>query len=186
MTSKPYYEMDYRLWMTIRRLIYCKGQPFLDNLLFVDNPLEFEDYSVRYKDFDNEFERHFSLSAFWDSQVGSKFPLIGLNFREVDGDVCDPIYIIDFNYAFATIAPKDCRDDVVNIINSPEGIMKFKSDIATSFVEVLSLIDCFKMDDCPELQVKFNITKTTIGDLYQTSEMQFGTNNYQIQILTKC
>lgn len=186
MKSKPYYEMDFRLWMTIRRLFYCYGQPFLDNILYVENHLEFEDYKKRYKDFDEEFEKHFSLSAFYNSQVGSKLPLVTLDFRAIDSHMCDPRWIIDFNYSFATISPKDCRDDVVAITNSPEGIMLFKSKLATSFIEVLYKLDCLDMDDCPEFKVDFEITEETIGNLYQTSEMQFGTNNYQIQILTKC
>lgn len=185
MTTQTY-SIDYKLWITIRRLFYTHGQVFLDLILFIDDPTEFEDYHKRYKNFDEEFEKHFSLSAFWNSQVGSDYPLVLIDFQEVNGSWCDPEYLLYMNYAYATISPADCRDNSVDILNSPEGILGYKSKLEQAFLDVINMRDCVDMSDCPELYAKFRIGRIAHTSLNQANETQFGTSNYQIFISNNC
>lgn len=182
------YSIELRLWTTVRRYIYLHGQPFLDLLLAIDNPEEFDDYKVRYHDFDIEFEKHFTHEAFSRSQLGSHFPMVALGFRQMNGSICAPEYTIVFNFAYQTISPRDCRDNgEVEIVNTPEGILKYKSALENTFWDML----CEATNHTAELggdglAMRYRLGDARFTPLNQSNEMQFGTSTYQAWAITKC
>lgn len=180
--------IDLRLWMTIRRYVYTKGQPFLDLLLTIADKNEFTDYHKRYYNFDEEFEKHFTHEAYSRSQLGSQFPLVALGFRETKPGPCAPEYMILLNYAFQTISPRDCRDNgAVEIMNTPEGILRYKSALSAAFLDVICQAPLNIKDLGDDgLPVSYRLGAVRQTPLNQANEMQFGSNTYQVWIKTKC
>lgn len=182
------YSMDLRLWTTIRRYIYLHGQPFLDLLLAVDDENEFTDYQKRYVNFDEEFGKHFTYEAFSRSQLGSHFPMVALGFRQMNGSICAPEYVIVLNFAFQTISPRDCRDEgEIEVMNTPEGILRYKSALEETFLDILcqatNVISELGDDGLP---VRYRVGEVRHTPLNQSNEIQFGTSTYQAWIKTKC
>lgn len=181
-----YESYDYRLWLTIRRLFYTMGQPFLDLILYVNNPLEFEDYKVRYNNFDEEFNKHFSATSFFNSQVGAHYPLVTIGFTSIDSSECMPEYLLTVPYSFSTIDPPDCHDSEIIATNSPEWVLWYKSQLEIRFFEVLSMIDCFEMDDCPGIKINFDIMDVRFSSLSQKDEIQNGLMSANLILYNQC
>lgn len=179
---------DLRLWMTLRRYVYTKGQPFLDLLLAVKNKDEFENYHERYVDFDEEFDKHFTHEAYSRSQLGSQMPLVALGFRETRPGPCAPEFMILMNFAFQTISPRDCRDNgAVQIMNTPEGILRYKSALQSAFEDVVCQAPLNIKDLGDDgLPVSYRVGAIRQTPLNQANEMQFGSSTYQVWIKTKC
>lgn len=182
------YSTELRLWATIRRYIYLHGQPFLDLLLAIDDPNEFEDYHKRYVNFDEEFESHFTHEAYSRSQLGTHFPMVALGFRQMNGSICSPEYVVVFNFAFQTISPRDCRDNgEVEITNTPEGILRYKSALENTFNDILcQATNHVKELGGDDLPIRYRLGEVRTTPLNQSNEMQFGTGTYQVWTITKC
>lgn len=186
MIDTGFYSIEYRLWLTISRLFRRYGQPYLDCILFVEDPTEFDDYRKRYRNFDEEFDNHFTTLSFARSQVGSHYPLTALEFIKLNRSMCDPVYDMHFHFAYSTIAPEDCDDHEVSILNTPAGILSYRSRLEYNFLLVLDMLDCLEMDDCPELKIRFKVVDSRPQPLSQSKEIQFGLTIYRLSMNINC
>lgn len=148
--------LELKLFRTIKQLLYEQGQCVWDLLLY-KNDYSSDDNNQRYVNFRKESVKHFNLGAFFNEQVGANYPLLTVGFTQLKSSACFPKFSIDFDSYFSTVSPSDCKDEQVDICNTPECMLAYKSAMVES---ILCLLECFDaneldLDDC--YKQNFNI-----------------------------
>lgn len=116
---------EYTIYRNMKRWLFLYGYKLLDLLLPVFNERS-ELPTERYANLSERFDKHFNLLAYYTSQVSAELPLVLVSFEDLTGNHCFKKMIITFDVYFQTIAPSDCKDDIVHIQNSPEAMLNFQ------------------------------------------------------------
>lgn len=131
---------DYVIYRNIKRWLFLFGSDLLDLLLPIYDSEEVDPLE-RYCQLNHIFDKHLNLLAFYRSQVAPDFPLVLVSFNDLTDNSCFTKTEVVFDVFFQTVSPNDCKDDRVNIINSPESMLGYKYSVESAICKMMHNLD---------------------------------------------
>lgn len=167
---------NYDIYMNMKRWLILYGIELLDLLFPIEND-ETDDPMKRYLNLTTLFDKHFNLLAYYQTQPVPDLPLILVSFDDLTGNSCFAKIRVIFDVYFQTVSPADCKDNRVNIINSPEAILGYKEQVNMALKNLLCSMDDdlrFEVfDDKPwEYPINYSMISETYGELHGVSNKE--------------
>lgn len=130
----------YEIFRNLKRWLSLYGISLLDLILPVIDYTSNEPYT-RYDHFNTEFDKHFNLLAYYQSQAQPDFPLVLVSFTDISDSACWARFRVTFDIYFETISPDDCKDFRAEVCNTPESILAFQEAINMALCELMRSAD---------------------------------------------
>ena len=130
------------IYENLKAFMYTFPSCLLDNILCIEDAGS-NDPFTRYKDFQNQFYKHFTSNIYGAGipadKTMFKLPHISLEIiprRSPNG--CEDLYTVSFIVDFQTISPADCENGCPCVPASSAGILGFVDAVAQGINEMMA------------------------------------------------
>lgn len=132
---------EFYLFKNLKRWLVTYGTKVLDLLIPVENEMS-DVPNIRYNDLVELVDKHFNLLAYYAMQPQPNLPFIAVSFEDQTGNSCFPKTLIKFDVYFQVISPSDCKDDRLDVCNSPECILAYREAMNCALAEMVEFMGC--------------------------------------------